>query len=253
MTERLIEMKRVLKNTGSIYLHCDPTASHYLKMIMDSIFGHENFRNEIVWCYTTPANVKRYFPRKTDTILFYVKSEKSNYTFNHDDVRVPYKRGSKLDGKGWNTGITYSKEEINKGKLVTNWWGDITPVQRLLKEMMGYRTQKPVALLKRIIKASSNKGDLVMDSFCGCATTLEAAHKLKRRWIGIDIAIHAIKRVASLRLKDRELYTIVTKFPNNYLTNLLFFVTIIGKIVNYLEVFRCHTKHLVNHIEREYH
>lgn len=203
MAERLVEIRRVLKPTGSMYLHCDPTASHYLKVILDEIFGRENFRNEIIWCYTTPANVKRYFPRKTDTILFYVKSEKSNYTFNHDDVRVPYKRGSKLDGKGWDTGITYSKEEINKGKLVTNWWGDITPVQRLLKEMMGYPTQKPVALLKRIIKASSNKGDLVLDPFCGCGTTIYAADESNRNWIGIDISPYAVDLICKRRFKHK--------------------------------------------------
>ena len=129
MGVRLMEMHRLLKPTGSIYLHCDPTASHYLKTLMDAIFGRHNFRNEIIWAYTTPANTKRWFPRKHDTILFYVKSEDA--IFNRDDVRVPYKRGSKLDGKGWETGQAYTQKDVDKGKVVMDWWADITPVQRL--------------------------------------------------------------------------------------------------------------------------
>ena len=185
MGVRLLEMRRLLKPTGSIYLHCDPTASHYLKTLMDAIFGRQNFRNEIVWAYTTPANTKRWFPRKHDTILFYAKSEDAG--FNRDDVRVPYKRGSKLDGKGWETGQVYTQEDVDKGKVVMDWWADITPVQRLIKEMVGYPTQKPLALYERIIKASSNEGDLVLDPFAGCATTCVAAERLNRQWVGIDL------------------------------------------------------------------
>ncbi len=118
---------------------------------------------------------------------------------------MPYKRGSKLDGKGWDTGVTYSKEEINKGKLVTNWWSDITPVQRLIKEMMGYPTQKPVALLKRIIKASSNKGDIVLDPFCGCGTTIDAANELNRNWLGIDISPYAVDLICKRRFEHQKI------------------------------------------------
>ena len=185
MGVRLMEMHRLLKPTGSIYLHCDPTASHYLKTLMDAIFGRQNFRNEIVWAYTTPANTKRWFPRKHDTILFYVKSEDA--IFNRDDVRVPYKRGSKLDGKGWETGQVYTQKDVDKGKVVMDWWSDITPVQRLIKEMVGYPTQKPLALYERIIRASSNEGDLVLDPFAGCATTAVAAERLNRQWVAIDL------------------------------------------------------------------
>ena len=180
MAVRLVEMHRILKPSGSLYLHCDGKAGHYLKLLLDIIFGINNFRNEIVWCYTTPSNTKRYYPRKTDTIFYYVKDKKTFYTFNANDVRVPYKRGSKLDGKGWGKDANYSEEEVSKGRVVNNWWSDITPVQRLLKELTGYPTQKPIALLERIIKASSNEGDLVLDPFAGCATTCVAAEKLGR-------------------------------------------------------------------------
>ena len=198
MAERLALLRMMLKETGSIYLHCDPTASHYLKMLMDDIFGAENFRNEIVWCYTTPANTKRWFPRKHDIILFYAKN-KGN-AFNLDSVRVPYARGSKLDGKGWETGQIYSEEEVQKGKVVPDWWPDITPVQRLIKERTGYPTQKPLALLKRIIEASTNEGDVVLDPFCGCGTAVVAARQLKRKFVGIDISLFAVETVAYNRL-----------------------------------------------------
>jgi len=181
---RLIECKRALKETGSIYVHLDPTASHYIKALMDTIFGRENFRNEIIWAYTTPANTKRWFPRKHDTILYYVKTQRAE--FNIDAVRVPYKRGSKLDGKGWDTGATYTNDEVAKGKVVMDWWSDITPVQRLVKELTGYPTQKPLALYERIIAASSNPGDVVLDPFAGCATTCVAAERLGRQWVGAD-------------------------------------------------------------------
>ena len=198
MAERIALLRMMLKETGSIYLHCDPTASHYLKMIMDDIFGKQNFRNEIVWCYTTPANTKRWFPRKHDIILFYAKN-KGN-AFNLDSVRVPYARGSKLDGKGWETGQTYSEEEVQKGKVVPDWWPDITPVQRLIKERTGYKTQKPLALLKRIIQASTNEGDVVLDPFCGCGTAVVAASMLKRKFVGIDISLFSVETVTYGRL-----------------------------------------------------
>lgn len=210
MLERLLAMRGMLKPTGSIYLHCDPTASHYLKVMMDGIFGRENFRNEIVWCYTGPGSPNaRQFNRKHDTIFWYSKGEK--WTFNRDAVRVPYKDGSPHTGgfthpKGEKAGKNMSKEvaaTYTKGKVLETWWTDIAIAARSKKERLGYATQKPLKLLDRIIKASSNKGDLVLDPFCGCATTLEAAHKLGRKWIGIDIAIHAINRVAKIRLEQR--------------------------------------------------
>ena len=204
MTERLLFMKKLLKPTGSIYLHCDPTASHYIKVMMDSIFGHKNFRNEIVWAYTGPSSVRKQYPRKHDTILFYSNGEE--WVFNADDIRVPYKRlNTQKSGGGIGGDMDEHRVESYKkrGKIPESWWSDISPVGRIKSERTGYATQKPLALLERIIKASSNAGDVIFDPFCGCATTIEAAHKLGRKWIGVDIAIHAIKRVSNARLRDR--------------------------------------------------
>ena len=211
MVERLIIMKRILKPTGSIYLHCDPTASHYIKIMMDGIFGHHNFRNEIVWCYERGGRSKRFFSWKHDLILFYSNGE--NYTFNADAVRLPRKKTNMKietddDGNVWQiktdskTGKIY-RYKMKDGVLCPDWWVGIQQLNRSEKERMGYDTQKPLTLLERIIKAGSKPGDVVLDPFCGCATTIEAAQKLGRKWIGIDIAIHAIKRVASVRLEER--------------------------------------------------
>ncbi|MCG8621824.1 MAG: site-specific DNA-methyltransferase [Proteobacteria bacterium] len=202
MTYRLVDMRRVLKSTGTIYLHCDPTASHYLKTIMDCIFGHENYRNEIIWGYTGPSATKKNFPRKHDVILRYSKSDK--WVFNHDAIRIPYAESSIERGK-YGLDKSWGDSEggwINEhGKIPESYWVDIPIVRG--EESLQYPTQKPLALLERIIKVSSNEGDFVLDPFCGCATTMEAAHNLGRKWMGIDIAIHAIKRVARVRLHDR--------------------------------------------------
>jgi len=198
MFQRMVEMKRVLKPTGALYLHCDPTAGHYLKVLMDCIFGQRNFRNEIVWCYTGPSTAKRHFPRKTDSIFYYVKDVEQNYTFNGNDVLVPYKR---LE-TGKTSGIFKKAHTLSgAGKIPENWWPDFSPVGRIEKERTGYPTQKPLALLHRIIKASSREGDVVLDPFCGCATTCVAAEHLKRKWIGVDISEKAAE-LASYRLRD---------------------------------------------------
>ena len=199
MSLRLLAMRRVLKPTGSIYLHCDPTASHYLKLVMDSVFGKKNFRNEIVWCYTGPSNTKRWFPRKHDYILFFVKTEQA--VFYRDSVRVPYSESFKARRKytEGSTGITagYSdgrddsdiETSFGKGKLIEDYWTDIPSGGQVSKtERLGYPTQKPLALLERIIKASSPPDGTVLDPFCGCGTTVHAAENLKRKWIGIDIS-----------------------------------------------------------------
>jgi len=189
MAQRLFEMRRVLKPTGSIYLHCDPTAGHYLKVIMDRIFGRSNFRNEIIWFYhDTPGRPKKDFARKHDTILRYAKSEK--WAFNADSVRIPilpaskerYKTARTLGGKRYVGG-----KSASEGKIPESVW-QMPAVKRNAKESTGYPTQKPLALLERIIKASSNEGDVVLDPFCGCATTCVAAQHLHRQWIGIDLS-----------------------------------------------------------------
>ena len=179
MAIRLKPMHRVLKDTGSIYLHCDPSASHYLKMLMDAIFGEDNFLNEIIWSYRTGGVSKKWWPKKHDVILFYKKTNK--YRHNPLQERVIYEKPfftSKVDEYGRHYADVYIRDT----------WDDIKPLINTSKERMGYPTQKPLKLLERIITASCNKGDLVLDPFCGCGTTLHAAEQLERRWIGIDIS-----------------------------------------------------------------
>ena len=190
MAVRLLAMRRILKPTGSIYLHCDPTASHYLKAVMDAVFGWRNFRNEIVWCYKGGGKGRTDFARKHDLIFRYAKGK--TVIFNADDVRIPYEgegRG-RTDKSRWGSRrigeylAPYTPHE--KGKIPEDWW----PFPQLNSndpERMGYPTQKPTELYERIIKASSNKGDVILDPFAGCATTLVAAEKLEREWVGIDI------------------------------------------------------------------
>lgn len=198
MTQRLLPMRGLLKPTGSVYLHCDPTASHYIKVLMDAIFGHANFRNEIIWCYKSGGATKRRFARKHDTILYYAKDDKA-CAFNLLKVKSYGQTGGGQGGK-----VKYFKDAKGTYSMVNarDWW-EISMLSTTHPERLGYATQKPLPLLERIIAASSNEGDVVFDPFCGCATTLEAAHRLKRQWIGVDIAIHAVKRVAKVRLQER--------------------------------------------------
>ena len=195
MAERLFAMKRVLKETGSLYLHCDPTASHYLKLLLDAIFGRENFRNEIVWCYTGNSDPRSQYPNKHDIIFFYAKSDRTEITkqwlpysestlkrYNHVDEQGRRYKNSTLNPTSGMEKI-YAKEQ---GRRILDWWDDFPIVRG--KERLGYPTQKPVSLLSRIIQTSSSPGDLVLDPFCGCGTTLHAAHDLGRRWIGIDVS-----------------------------------------------------------------
>ena len=209
MAQRIIEMHRVLKDTGSLYLHCDPTASHYLKIIMDLVFGGKNFRNEVVWCYTGAGSPKmRQFNRKHDIIFWYNKGAK--WTFNREAVRLPYKDANQRPRRAYDTGGSFTKESIDamrlRGKVPESWWAQekgngLAVVARRKSERTGYPTQKPLALLNRIIKASSNEGDVVLDPFCGCATTCVSAQHLGRKWIGIDIEKKARELVVD-RLSD---------------------------------------------------
>jgi len=197
MYERLVLMRELLAENGSIYVHLDWHVGHYVKVMMDEIFGYENFRNEVVWCYTGPGKQEKDFPDKHDIIYRYSKLE--NYIFNFDDIRIPY---VKLD-TGKTHGIFKKPAILNeKGKIPEDWWSDITPVARLhATELLNFDTQKPEALLKRIILASSNEGDIVADFFCGSGTTLAVAEKLGRRWIGSDLSKFAIQ-VTRKRLLD---------------------------------------------------
>ncbi|MEA1912419.1 MAG: site-specific DNA-methyltransferase [candidate division WOR-3 bacterium] len=197
MYERLVLMRELLAENGSIYVHLDWHVGHYVKVMMDEIFGHENFRNEIVWCYTGPGRQISDFPDKHDVIYRYSKGD--NYYFNPEEIRIPY---VKLD-TGKTHGIFKQRAILNeKGKIPEDWWSDIPPVARLhATELLPFDTQKPEALLKRIILASSNPGDIVADFFCGSGTTLSVAEKLGRRWIGSDLSKFAIQ-VTRKRLLD---------------------------------------------------
>lgn len=271
MTARLAELHRVLKSTGSLYLHCDPTASHYLKVILDTIFGPQNFRNEIVWKRQSAHSDAKYkFADVTDIILFYVKSKEAKfrpqyglhdpeylekfYRFDDKDGRGSYRLGDMASpnprpnmmyewmGFAWpQKGWRYQRETMQKlhdegriyyprnkdgtydtskrpalkrflseqeGSIITNAWLDIQPLHSSDAERLGYPTQKPVALIERILQASSNEGDIVLDPFAGCGTTIAAAQKLNRRWIGIDITHLSI---ALLKNRIKAAYNLEAK------------------------------------------
>ena len=216
MAERLEPMRRLLKPTGSIYLHCDPTASHYLKIAMDAIFGHVNFRREIIWNLQTASGYKSQingYVRGHDTILYYTRGDK--FIFNKHFL--PHKpeyvaRFTKTDSTGQRyrddrPGKRVQYLDETKGVALTDVWSDIMSFQQhsTAAERMGYPTQKPLALVERIVRASSNEGDAVLDPFCGCGTSVEAARRLKRRWIGIDISAFAIDLIRERRLKDAHI------------------------------------------------
>lgn len=257
MTARLIELHRILKPTGSLYLHCDPTASHYLKVVLDTIFDPRFFRNEIVWKrQSAHSDARTRFGDVTDTILFYARSDRSTWNtvfapldeqhvgskytyvepdgrrFTTRDLRSPsYRANLHYVYKGYQphpNGWSISKEKMeqydsesrlyfpsspdgrirlkvyldqHKGLPLQNLWNDIPPINSQARERLGYPTQKPLALLERIISASSNPGDIVLDPFAGCGTAIHAAQKLGRQWIGIDIT-HLSIALLKYRLKD---------------------------------------------------
>lgn len=252
MTARLIELHRVLKPTGSLYLHCDPTASHYLKLVLDQIFGPTNFRNEIVWKRTSAHSDSGVFGNAHDVIFYYSKhndftsnkqyqpydneyieshyryKDKNGRLYRTDNLtaiglsgggytyewhgvikiwRCPIERMRELDAEGR---IRYTKSGTAEyiryldempGMPAQDIWYDIFPINSQAQERLGFQTQKPIALLERIIKSSSNEGDIVLDPFCGCGTAVVAAQKLGRKWIGIDITHLAIALMRN-RLKD---------------------------------------------------
>ncbi len=206
MAGRLVELHRVLKPTGSFYLHCDPAASHYLKIILDGIFGVENFRNEIVWCYKRWPAKQTNFQKMHDVILRYGKSEDVIWNQLYDDFTEQTKKrikgGKKIEHYVGKSGkvLIRATDEVSPGVAMCDYW-NIPMIAGQAKERMGYPTQKPEALLKRIIKASSNEGDVVLDAFCGCGTAIAVAQKLNRRWIGVDIT-HLAITLLKYRLAD---------------------------------------------------
>lgn len=194
MYENLMAIKSVMSDTASIYVHLDWHIGHYVKILMDEIFGEDKFRNEIVWCYTGPTNQKNNFPRKHDLIFLYDKSEQ--YVFNSDSVRIGFKKSTKTGGKTSLAGKQNDSvlEELDKkGKIVEDWWIDIADLGKVHTQDVGYATQKPEALLERIIKASSNEGMLVADFFGGSGVTATVASKLGRKFIHCDIGINSIE------------------------------------------------------------
>ncbi len=198
MAPRLMELHRVLKPTGSLYLHCDPTAGHYLKVLMDAIFGPRNFRREVVWRSGWVSGFKtktRNWIRNHDVLLYYLKDRKADWTFNKDKAYRPHAEGYERRGGGENP----------KGVAIDDVWDEVplySPwIKSFSQEKLGYATQKPKALLERIIDVSSNPGDTVLDPFCGCGTTIDAAQELGRNWIGIDIT-HLAVNLIRYRLRD---------------------------------------------------
>jgi len=196
MAPRLIELKRVMKKGASIYLHCDPAASHYLKVLMDSIFGPECFRNEIIWSYRRWPSPSKHFQRMHDVLLFYVKDRSGPETFNvkYEPNSPSYEKRFKgmtqvLDPETRTRKLTIEKP--SRGLPMRDVW-DIKIIPGSGKERLGFPTQKPEDLLQRIIEVSTNKGDVVLDPFCGCGTSIAVADDLGRSWIGIDITHLAI-------------------------------------------------------------
>jgi len=211
MTIRIAEIFRVLKPTGSFYLHCDPTASHYLKLVCDSIFCAKggDFKNEIIWNYKRWTATSYRYQRMHDVILFYTKSDK--YTFNmqyvdYQQTTLKYHHWE-TDENGrefyWKKGRnieTYRVYKDDKGVKRSDVW-DIPQIGPIAKERLGYPTQKPEILLNILIDASSNKGDLILDAYCGCGTTITVAERLNRNWIGIDITYQSISLIIK-RMED---------------------------------------------------
>ena len=189
---RIAEIFRVLKPTGSFYLHCDPTASHYLKLVLDSIFCAKggDFKNEIIWCYKSGGATNKYFAKKHDIILYYTKSNK--YCFNPQKEKSYMKPWS-----GKNPAQTYYKDDLGSFTLVNtkDWWQDIGMLSTDANERLGYPTQKPETLLERMISASTNESDIVLDTYCGCGTTVAVAERLNRNWIGVDITYQSISLI----------------------------------------------------------
>ncbi len=214
MEDKLRECHRVLKDTGSMYLHCDWHANAHLRILMDEkIFGGENFRNEIIQCYRGAGYPKKDFGRRHETIFRYSKT--NDYLFNLDDIREEYAEATKERFSHYignvRNGKKYGVQKLHpKGKQPDDWW-QIQPIAPSARDRLGYPTQKPEALLERIIKASSKPTDVVLDPMCGCGTAIAVAHKLGRQWIGIDVSPTACKlmvnrmRKIGVRISEKDI------------------------------------------------
>ncbi|HEU0130599.1 MAG TPA: DNA methyltransferase [Mycobacteriales bacterium] len=206
MAPRLVELHRVLRPSGSLYLHCDQTASHYLKILLDSIFGPLCFRNEVIWSYRRwPDRRARMFQRMHDSLLFYARSPDGPATFNTEYEPIATSSMKRFGGmRQVLDPVSESRKTVgaerSQGLPLRDVW-DIGIIAGNSKERLGYPTQKPLALLDRVLSVSSNPGDIVLDPFCGCGTTIDAAVRLGRRWIGIDVAYIAVDLIQK-RLRD---------------------------------------------------
>lgn len=200
---RLVLMHKALKKTGSIYIHIDPSASHYVKVMADSIFGRGQFRNEIIWLYQTGGAGKKALAKKHDTILFYSKTNDYVFNLQKEKQYYPYEKqaGIKKAGAG-DYEFLQDEKGIYKWSFMRDWWL-INRVHQWSDERNRYPTQKPIELLKRIISLSSNKNDIVLDAFCGSGTTLVAAKQMNRQFIGMDISKTAID-LSKKRLADTQ-------------------------------------------------
>jgi site-specific DNA-methyltransferase (adenine-specific) len=192
-------IRHMLRETATFFYHCDPHMSHYIKMLLDNIFGVQNFRNEITWCYAGGGVPKNDFARKHDIIFRYTKSDK--YTFN--TIYKPYSDDTAAVGRH---STLSGNQPLNKeGTPLNDWWDDIRPLINRNNEKLGYPTQKPISLLNRIIYTCSNEGDVVSDFFMGGGTTIVAAERLKRKWIGVDINFRALQTTCDVLKKlDKE-------------------------------------------------
>ncbi len=205
MAVRLLEMRRVLKATGSLYLHCDPTASHYLKLLMDAVFGMGRFRNEIVWHYRRWTGKAKRFQRLHDLILFYGKTNDQIFNVLYEPYTPKSFERKQYHHTRIKDGDVYVTSVDERGVRA----GDVWPIAVLnsqAKERVGYPTQKPIKLLDRIIKASSNEGDMILDPFAGCATACVAAERLHRQWVGIDISEKAAELVQVRIRREIDLF-----------------------------------------------
>lgn len=204
MYENLMAIKSIMSDTGSIYVHLDWHIGHYVKILMDEVFGEDKFLNEIIWCYTGPTNQKNNFPRKHDVIYLFSNTE--DWIFNGDDVRVDFKKSTKSGGKTSLAG-KQSDEVLEaldaKGKIIEDWWADIADLGKIHGQSVDYSTQKPEALLQRMIKASSNEGMVVADFFGGSGVTAKVANDLGRKFIHADIGVNSIQTTRD-RLKEAK-------------------------------------------------
>jgi len=269
MSIRIVELHRVLKPTGSLYLHCDPTASHYLKIMLDDIFGKSNYQNELIWCYAGRELSKNRWNRKHDVILFYTKS--NQWTFNWDAVSSPLTESSRqalsqyVDEQGKPYIIRYKKgggfapsDKDGSSDTYRQYVPEGVPARDWLycdyerkNKRLGYPTQKPEALLTRIIAASSNENDVVLDAFCGCGTTITASEKLGRKWIGIDITYLAIDLIKQ-RLLDHFYRDVLKLNETDALTQFERDVTIGGIPKDIEGVYHLATQIKGDRIRKEY-